>query len=370
MAHTPSVGVEGETLSAGDVSRLAADILGGIPFPALVLEVPSERIVASSPPATQLLDPTGGMIVGHLLEEFTADRPAPGSHLFAGGRLNGVETSRTLRRPSGKDLTVRMWIRPFDQQPSSEFVVVVLVARASSIAAMAPADWRDAPAVVGTADASLLVERISSDAEELFDIPVTRILGRSLLSLVAPEAVSRCLSALGEASATHNGVTLHLDILSAVTGPPMACEVLFLPLQPSPSCTFVFLPIPQGLQGGQASDGLPGILLRLGRAAAVAEVARDVFRGTSASKIQGLHELTTRELEILNRLLDGDRVPSISKALHLSQSTVRNHLSAVFAKLGVSSQQGVVDLFRDSEPDDSSPAPAQEAGQSAHPGPH
>lgn len=337
---------DGQALSVGDVSRLAADVLGDIPFPALVLEIPSERIVAASPAATQLVDPSGGMIVGHLLEEFTADHPPPGSDLFAGGRLNGVETLRALRRPLGEDLTVRMWIRSFDHQPASEFVVVVLAAPASSVGALGPADWRDAPAVVGTADASLLVERISGDAEELFNVPVTDILGRSLLTLVAPEAVSRCLSALAEASASHNGVTLHLGIRNGVTGPPLACEVLILPLEPSPSCSFVFLPIAPGLQGGHESDDLSAILLRLGRAAAVAEVARDVLGSLSTSKIAGLSDLTIRELEIVNRLLHGDRVPSIAKALFLSQSTVRNHLSSVFAKLGVSSQQGLVDVFR------------------------
>jgi len=171
-------------------------------------------------------------------------------------------------------------------------------------------------------------------------------LGFSLLTLVAPAAVSRCLSALAEASASHNGVTLHLDIHNGVAGPPLACEMLILPLEPSPSCSFVFLPIAPGLQGGQESDDLSAILLRLGRAAAVAEVARDVLDGWSTSKIPGLSLLTIRELEIVNRLLRGDRVPSIARALFLSQSTVRNHLSSVFAKLGVSSQQGLVDVLR------------------------
>ena len=336
----------GQALSVGNLSRLAADVLGDIPFPALVLEIPSERIVASSPAATQLVDPSGGMIVGHLLEEFTTDHPAPGSDLFAGGRLNGVETLRALRRPHGEDLQVRMWIRSFDDQPASEFVVVVLAVPASSTGALEPADWRQAPAVVGTADASLLVERISGDAEELFNLPVADILGRSLLSLVAPEAVSRCLSALAEASASHNGVTLHLDIHNGNTGPPLACEMLILPLEPSPSCSFVLLPIAPGLQGGQESDDLSAILLRLGRSAAVAEVARDVLDGLSTSKIPGLSQLTIRELEIVNRLRRGDRVPSIARALFVSQSTVRNHLSSVFAKLGVSSQQGLVDVLR------------------------
>jgi DNA-binding CsgD family transcriptional regulator len=39
-------------------------------------------------------------------------------------------------------------------------------------------------------------------------------------------------------------------------------------------------------------------------------------------------------------------VPPIAKSLFLSQSTIRNHLASVFAKIGVSSQQELVDLFR------------------------
>lgn len=345
-SESESATASSEALSAGDISQLAAKVLGAIPFPALLLEVPSERIVASSPAATRLVDHEGGVIVGHLLEEFTADRPTAGKDLFAGGRLNGVETFRTLRRRHGDDVRVRMWIRSFDGQPATDFVVVVLVADTSSVDGSHPANWRDAPAVVGTADSSLLVERISSDAEELFKLPVSDILGRSLLALVAPEAVPRCLSALGEASASKNGVTLHLDIVSGAEDPPLACEVLILPLEPSPSCSFVFLPIAQGIQGGQASDDLSAILLRLGRGVEVAQVARGVFRGGPAQDVPGLNRLTTRELEIMNRLLEGDRVPSIAKALFLSQSTVRNHLAAVFAKLGVGSQQELVDVFR------------------------
>ena len=56
--------------------------------------------------------------------------------------------------------------------------------------------------------------------------------------------------------------------------------------------------------------------------------------------------LTTRELEIVTRLMTGHRPPSIASELFLSQSTVRNHLGSVFAKLGVNSQQELLDLLR------------------------
>jgi DNA-binding NarL/FixJ family response regulator len=47
------------------------------------------------------------------------------------------------------------------------------------------------------------------------------------------------------------------------------------------------------------------------------------------------------------RLLRGDRVPAIATELFVSQSTVRNPLSAVFRKTGVNSQPELTALPRD-----------------------
>jgi DNA-binding NarL/FixJ family response regulator len=51
-----------------------------------------------------------------------------------------------------------------------------------------------------------------------------------------------------------------------------------------------------------------------------------------------LRDLSRRQLEILHRLLRGERVPTIARDLFLSRSTVRNHLSAIYRRLGVHSQ--------------------------------
>jgi PAS domain S-box-containing protein len=60
----------------------------------------------------------------------------------------------------------------------------------------------------------------------------------------------------------------------------------------------------------------------------------------------GAERLSPREEQIVKGLLNGDRVPAIARNLHLSQSTVRNQLTAVYRKLGVSSQQELIDLYK------------------------
>lgn len=65
------------------------------------------------------------------------------------------------------------------------------------------------------------------------------------------------------------------------------------------------------------------------------------------SSLPALGRLSQRELDIVIRLLLGDRVPKIAQKLFVSQSTVRNQLSSVFRKLGVGSQQELIALLRD-----------------------
>jgi DNA-binding NarL/FixJ family response regulator len=60
-------------------------------------------------------------------------------------------------------------------------------------------------------------------------------------------------------------------------------------------------------------------------------------RGTSWSH-PVLGGLSERQSQVLGRLINGERVPTIARSLFLSESTVRNHLSAIYRKAGVHSQ--------------------------------
>jgi FixJ family two-component response regulator len=55
--------------------------------------------------------------------------------------------------------------------------------------------------------------------------------------------------------------------------------------------------------------------------------------------------LTGREREVLEGLLNNRRVPMIARTMGISPSTVRNHLKAIFSKVGVHSQAELIDLF-------------------------
>jgi DNA-binding NarL/FixJ family response regulator len=57
--------------------------------------------------------------------------------------------------------------------------------------------------------------------------------------------------------------------------------------------------------------------------------------------------LSDREAQVVRLLLTGYHVPGIAKQLFITQSTVRNHLSSVFRKLRVNSQQELTLLFHE-----------------------
>ena len=77
---------------------------------------------------------------------------------------------------------------------------------------------------------------------------------------------------------------------------------------------------------------------------------RHVLEGSppddSLAELTLLKELTLRQREILREILGGRRVGAIAQNLHISPHTVRNHVSAIFAKVGVQSQGALVEKYR------------------------
>lgn len=59
-----------------------------------------------------------------------------------------------------------------------------------------------------------------------------------------------------------------------------------------------------------------------------------------------LDALSPRERQVVERLLAGDRVPMISRALKIRPATVRTHLKSIFRKLGVRSQAALIEKLR------------------------
>ena len=69
-------------------------------------------------------------------------------------------------------------------------------------------------------------------------------------------------------------------------------------------------------------------------------------QGVSAAEslTSGISPLTEREHDVLRAATDGGTVADIARPLHLSEGTVRNHLSAAIGKTGARTRAGAVKL--------------------------
>ena len=102
--------------------------------------------------------------------------------------------------------------------------------------------------------------------------------------------------------------------------------------------------------------GASGFLLKDAPAADLAAAIRQVAAGgrvvdpslAAAALAQGDSPLTDREAEVLAAAAGHDAIADIAARLHLSNGTVRNHLSAAIQKLGARNRAEAVQLDRKS----------------------
>jgi DNA-binding CsgD family transcriptional regulator len=317
------------------------DVVTNCPLPSLLLAVPSEQILAASGVAERLLCPAGGSPVGRNFEEFAADEPTGALELMTAGHLDGYEARRRIHR-GDRTIPVTVWISVMGGAERRNFALAKLLPDPGALGeAQGRPEGTTGEAVVGSTDAHLAVDRVSTDVVALLDHRTADVVGQSLFRLVDTPDVTPLLKALARSSDTGLGISL-------VVQPELfgfrasRCQLLLLPMEPSPSFAFALL-------DEQSADALTSALGMKQALWQFDEVVRSATASRLAAELPGdpaLGRLSGRELEIVMRLMNGDRVPAIAESLFLSPSTVRNHLSAVFRKLRVGSQQQLIHLLR------------------------
>jgi two-component system response regulator DesR len=98
--------------------------------------------------------------------------------------------------------------------------------------------------------------------------------------------------------------------------------------------------------------GASGFVVKDTPARQLAEAVRRVHAGlrvvdpalAEESLVSGASPLTARETEVLCAARDGGTVADLAAVLHLSEGTVRNHLSSVIGKTGARTRAEAVRL--------------------------
>lgn len=110
----------------------------------------------------------------------------------------------------------------------------------------------------------------------------------------------------------------------------------------------VFAALKAGARGYLLKGALKAEILRSIRAVTSGEaifgpaIARRLMGYFATPRPEAFPELTEREREVLDLIARHETNPEIARKLHLSEKTVRNHVSNIFAKLQVADRAGAI----------------------------
>lgn len=210
---------------------------------------------------------------------------------------------------------------------------------------------------MGSFDTEWRISRISVDIEHILEVPVDDLVGRSLTEVVHPDDLAGLFAAAADCLVDRAGVTVtvrwHHGNGDWV---PFRCVITRLADEVMRFGFALIVGAADEDEGAWArSDVLERHLRRIAQEVEASGVVASFGRGADLPEVPGLSDLSSRQWDVVDRLRRGERVPSIARELFLSQSTVRNHLTGVFRKVGVHSQVELLDLLRGNSPHSSPP---------------
>jgi DNA-binding CsgD family transcriptional regulator len=347
-----------ERTHAGDEARRRIDTLK---LAMMFVDLDDLTVRAISRAALKGLGVPPSSVVGRPLMELAVHaRRSDLQNVLEAMRAGGIDSYRARGTvgigPSGHTFTV--WAEAF--QVASGCIVLVQVAQGIERQQSPLAEYLGSPPLamaVGTIDPGWVITEMSADVEELVDMPAEDVVGRRLVGWVDQRDVRKLLDAGRMAHREHSTV-VRLRVRNGGGGwTPTLCVLTSLAGSIDLSLILLPEPGPAPAAGAPAADlgrvaQLEEHLWRIAAEIEASGMARQRVPIPDPERFPQLGGLSSRQSEVLRHLVRGERVPTIAKQLFLSQSTVRNHLAAIFRRFNVHSQPALLALFATDRPDD------------------
>jgi DNA-binding CsgD family transcriptional regulator len=323
--------------------------------PLAAVELPSGRFLAVNLPLAKALGATvDGLTGSSSLDQLSAaDRHSAelGFQALADGHLTGYQAIRTRDTPGNPGQAFSVWVNAVDVGGTRVGLISVTPAAGSDreLPAPPPAVRELGDVVLGTVDGAWRIDRISQDVTAFLGITPEQCVGVPVLGAIHPSDAPGFLAGVEHARRGERSVALAVRLSARE---PQWCEVsaVFAVVSPEvpPLMAFALIRAGSGTGTGTAvapsrESRLEAHLLRIADELHAAGLLPRLQQLPTLSGNPRLGLLTSREWAVLTRLLDGQRAAAIASDLVVSQSTVRNHLSSIYAKLRV---DGQVDLIR------------------------
>ncbi len=281
--------------------------------------------------------------------------PSASLRLLADGEILAFEAQRHLRCVNGTMISVHCWVESVDFVHAHTALIVFApwVDAHDAFSADLPGTRLrlSGPVVVGSLDLDMRMQRLGNDIVELLGEEPETMLGQPLVERLHRDDVGAFLLGLGRAMADDNGTAMHVRIRHA-NGDFIPIRLVVTPTSGEPGTTRLGI-VMTTEHSDSANDARVGELerhlWRIALEVQAAGVVDGLQRLPDPSQVPGLADLSSRQWDIVTRLLKGDRVPAIVRATFVSQSTVRNQLGTIYQKVGVHSQTELLSLLRGSE---------------------
>jgi PAS domain S-box-containing protein len=322
-------------------------------------ELSTARFIAISAKAAELLGTTVEDGIGMSYLDITEPQRAAAEsfRLARQGIIDGTQTRRRLRRSDGSmvDVQATGWAI---RSPIGPDLGLWMASQASGdhdaggqevVAPSFPTQPQtELPGNLVTLDDRWRVIHVCSPADSLLGRPLDELRASSFIELTHPDDLPALLFALARATTDRNAraqIRLrHQDGTWRVTA--VAPTVLDADARTPVAFVLAAEPDPDPAGPDRGMTGVPALLRRIADQIEAAGTLAPLADTADALGIAPTTDLSPRQWEVLSRLVRGERVPAIAGEMYLSRSTVRNHLSAIFAKVGVHSQQELLALYR------------------------
>lgn len=310
------------------------ELLYQSPYPLMAFDVDCLVILGANEATYELLGMSPGSLgdtkVTDVLSPVDGYVPEAAWRLLTAGDIEGYRSSCHVRNRDGATLVVPVWIRLVTTGEGAFGLVMIEPEQAAD-------PWSFFAPSVQTAlvvtDHDWNVTHVSTDVGRILGSGHGMAKGSPLLGLLHPDDFLRFMNAVDDVAAHGRGAMLPMrlrtgddrwqDVWGLVTAmcdhdPPRLGVAIARPeygREPSAEMQLQLSLLGHGETGGSDCDRSGGLNVHLASG-----------------------RFSTRQKDILMRLIRGQRVREIAESLFLSPSTVRNHLTAIYKKFGVHSQ--------------------------------
>ena len=253
------------------------------------------------------------------------------------GAINAYVATREFRAPPAAEPMATVWVRSFELGGGRRFALVQVAPGSDDRVSPITKHLGREPVTlaIGTIDAKFKITAMSCDITDLLGVVPRDLVGKVLLSGVERRDVSRLLAACDERS--QPAVALRIPLRNQDDDWVELCCIL-TSLAGNPDRCFILAPEPDAQGPTSRVSELEHHLWTIAAIVEASGVLQRIGPMRDMTALPQANALTIRQWEILARIARGERVPTIASDLYLSQSTVRNHLSAIFKRFGVRSQ--------------------------------